>query len=111
MPGSTGELLNTLERAVENIHGAKSRTQAAIRLVGDLRMNVDARRSAAVAKTHLKVLDDTHRALRRISALHAKITAPVAVATWESNAQAYLHLADKLVQSTDDVVAALLEHR
>ena len=111
MPESTRKLLYTLAKAVENIQRAKSRTQAAVRLVGDLRMNVDARPSAAVAKTHLKALDDARRALKRISALQAKTTAPVAVATWEAKAQAYLGLADNLVQTTDDVVAALLAHR
>jgi hypothetical protein len=111
MPGSTGELQGRLAKAVTNIQRAKTRTHAALRLVGDLRINVDARRTAAVAKAHLKSLDETRRALRRISDLQAKVTAPVAVAAWESKAQAYLRLADNLVQSTDDVIVALTVHR
>jgi len=111
MPQSTGEPTDMIETAIMNIQRAKTRTQAALRLVGDLRMNGDARRNATVAKTHLKALDDTRRALRRISALQANVTTPVAVATWKSKARAYRDLAENLVQSTDDVIAALLAHR
>jgi hypothetical protein len=111
VPQSRREPTDTLARAVENIQRAKSRTQAAFRLVGDLRMNVDARQSATVAKTHLTALNDTRCALRRIAALQAKVTAPVAVAAWESKAQAYLELADNLARSTDEVIAALVAHR
>jgi hypothetical protein len=110
MARATGELLSAIDRAVEETQRAKSRTQAALRLAGDLRKNVDARRDAAIARAHLKAIDDMRRALRSISAIHAKLTAPVAVKTWESTARAYLHRAGNLVQSTDDIVASLSAH-
>jgi hypothetical protein len=107
MPEEIDELLANLSRAVEAIEAAKSRTQAALRLAGDLRVNVASRPAAASARTHLKNLNATQHELRFLIAMQSTVSAPTAVEAWESRATAYLRHTQSLATSTDDVVGVL----